>query len=351
MSDIKKYLIKSTETVKGAIRSINDLSGDPSLTLFVVNDNDQVIGSVTDGDIRRGLLEDISIYENIQAIMCKNFQHLKKDDFSVKKIISLKAKKIKLVPYLDEDDKIIKLIDLSLIKSLLPLDVVIMAGGFGKRLLPFTENTPKPLLKLDNKPIIEHNIDNFIDYGITDFHITISYLANQITEYLKDGSDKKISINYVREEVPLGTIGSLSLIENFKHDHILIYNADLLTNLDFEAFYQDFVAKDADLSVASTYYNVDVPYAVISTNNNNNVLQLVEKPTYSYHSNAGIYLIKKHLIDLLPKGEYFDAVSFIQSVIEKSYNVITFPILDYWLDIGKPENLIKASEDIKQIKF
>jgi NDP-sugar pyrophosphorylase family protein len=169
-------------------------------------------------------------------------------------------------------------------------------------------------------------------------------------EHFNDGSSKKLNIQYVREKQFLGTIGSSSLIETFENDTVLIMNSDLLTNIDYEDMYNEFMAQDADLIVASIPYNVSIPYAVLETKDGK-ISGLKEKPTYTYYSNAGIYMVKRSLMDIIPKNEKYDATDLIEDLIKKSKKVIPYSITSYWLDIGKHEDFEKAQIDIKHIKF
>jgi NDP-sugar pyrophosphorylase family protein len=321
-----------------------------SLTLFVTEDSGKLVGAITDGDIRRGLLAGASIDDAVEKIMFRNFRYIKKGSYRIEDIQEIKQKKIKLVPQVDDNFNLIKLIDFSKIKTMLPVDAVIMAGGRGERLMPYTDTTPKSLLKVGDKPILEHNIDRLIEYGIDEFNITLRYLGEKISSYFGDGSEKGVKINYVTENSPLGTIGSVSLIKGFLHDTVLIMNSDLLTNIDFEDLYSRFVKDDADMTVASIPYNVDLPYAVLETKDGE-IRSFKEKPTYTYYSNAGIYFIKTALLKNIPIEQHFNATDFMQLLLDKGHKVTYYPILGYWLDIGRHEDFAKANEDIKHIKF
>ncbi|WP_179320599.1 nucleotidyltransferase family protein [Winogradskyella helgolandensis] len=230
------------------------------------------------------------------------------------------------------------------------IDVVIMAGGKGKRLMPLTENTPKPLLKIGNKPIIEYNTDRLGAFGIKHINITVNYLSDQIISYFEENNKHQIDFNYIKESKSLGTIGALKLIENFKNDYILVMNADLLTNVNFEALFNDFILKNGDALIATIPYKVDIPHGVVETKAGF-VTDLKEKPSYTYYSNAGIYVFKKECFDFIPENAFFDATDLIEILIAKEKKIVNFPILDYWLDIGKPEDFQKAQNDIKFIKF
>ena len=348
MKDFSKHFILSNSPVRQALEQLDFLAHD--LTLFVLNNDNILLGTLTDGDVRRGLLKGLNITDHVSQFMFPNFRYLQKNNYSISILDELREKKISLIPVLDDDKKIIRLINLNEKKSILPVDAVIMAGGRGERLKPLTDSLPKPLIKIGNKPIIEYNIDRLIDYGVDTIFITIKYLGQQIIDHFGNGEEKGISINYVEEMQPLGTIGSVSLIKKFSHDYILVMNSDLLTNIDYEDFFRSFIIEDADMAVASISYNVDIPYAVLEKNQNLITL-FKEKPTYTYYSNAGIYLIKRKLLDLIPIEKQFNATDLMQTLMDKGFKIIDFPILGYWLDIGRTEDYNKAQKDIKHIKF
>jgi NDP-sugar pyrophosphorylase family protein len=237
-------------------------------------------------------------------------------------------------------------------KSLLPVDAVIMAGGVGTRLKPLTNNTPKPLLKIGNKEIISYNFDRLYQYGIFNQYITVNYLGNQIKDFCVNYNDE-IKFKIIKEDKFLGTAGSLSLIDDFENDTILLMNSDLLTNIDYEDFYRSFKEKKADIMVASIPYDVSLPYAIFETNNINNkhIKSFKEKPTYTHYANAGIYLMKKSILRYIPKHEFFNATDLMNAVINNNDKLIHFPITGYWLDIGKHEDYDKAQRDISHIDF
>lgn len=318
--------------------------------IFVVNDENKLLGSLTDGDVRRALIKGITIESPVEAVIQPKPKYVRKGQQNIQEIIEYREKNFKIIPVLNEHDQIVNVINFRRLRSYLPVDSVIMAGGEGKRLMPLTADTPKPLLKVGDKPIIEHNIDRLTLYGIDDFWITLKYLGGQIQEYLGQGEEKNIQIDYVWETKPLGTIGAVSNIHNFRHEYILLTNSDILTNLDYEHFFLDFIAQEADLSVVTVPYHVDIPYGVLETDNGH-VINLREKPTYTYYSNGGIYLIRKEALEYLPKDEFFNATDLMEVLIRQKKKVISYPLSCYWLDIGKHEDYEKAKRDIKNIKF
>lgn len=348
MRNYKDHLILSGTKIRQALIILDELAADA--ILFVIDTDDKLIGSLTDGDIRRGLIKGIAIGDPVDSIIQKDPKYVIKGQQNINRIIEFREKNFKIIPVLDTDKKIVNIINFRHLRSYLPLDAVIMAGGKGSRLKPLTETTPKPLLKVGDKPIMLHNLDRLALYGIDDFWVSVKYLGEQIEAYFGDGSNRNLKIEYIWEDKPLGTIGAVSKIEDFKHEFILLTNSDILTNLDYEHFFLDFIKQDADLSVVTIPYKVDIPYGVLETSNGH-IINLREKPTYTYYSNGGIYLIKKTALAYLPKETFFNATDLMEKLILKKKKVISYPLSGYWLDIGKNEDYKKAQQDIKQIKF
>ncbi len=348
MIDIKKHIINQHQPLRSALIMLNELGED--LTLFVVDNDGRLIGTLTDGDTRRGLLNGLGVSDSVVQFMEETYRFIYNHNYKIKEITDAKEKGVEILPVVDEYKRIIHLINFSKYKSYLPISAVIMAGGEGIRLRPLTDNLPKPLLEIGGKPIIEYGIDWLMKYGINDFKISINYLGEKIVNHFGDGSAKNISVLYINEKDKLGTIGSVSLVDNYKHDFILVMNSDLLTSFDLEECFIQHESKNADMSVASIPYNVNIPYAIMDTDHEN-ILSFKEKPTITYHSNAGIYLIKKEHLKRIPQNRYFNATDLIDNLIGDNKKVIYYPILGYWLDIGKMDDYKKAQEDIRYIKF
>jgi dTDP-glucose pyrophosphorylase len=316
-------------------------------TLFVLDNNEKLLGTVTDGDIRRGLINGLNLESSIDKFCYLNFSFIN-SKIDVSTIHRLKKEGIKVLPKLNEFGQIEKIFDLSNLNSILPLHAIIMAGGKGERLRPLTDNTPKPMLPLGDKPIIERNIDRLISFGVDTITISVCYLSDQIINYLGDGSSKGIKINYIEEEEPLGTIGCLAQIDNIKHDVVLVLNSDLFTNIDFEDFYLDFEKENADMAVASIPYSVDIPYAILELDENK-ITSFKEKPKYTYYANAGIYLIKKVKLEHIPKKSFFNAIDLMDCIMANNGKLIHRSITGYWIDIGKHDDYNKAKEFIRHL--
>lgn len=347
---MNNYTISQNAKIIEALAKINDFSINQALVLFVINENFQIIGSLTDGDIRRALLAGISIHDPVKTAMHKDFHYIK-NLTNFKKIKELKEQDLKIIPHVTEDKKIIKFINLKELKTILPVDAVIMAGGKGVRLKPYTNDTPKPMLELNKKPIIAHNIDRLISFGVENFYISVNHLKEQIKTYLdKNYANQGINIKYIEENEPLGTIGSVGLVNDFKNDDILVLNADILTNIDFEDFYTNYKELHGDMSVATFNIKVDIPYAVLETKEKR-IKSFIEKPTYTYYSNAGIYLFNKKFVKLIPQNRVYDTIDLIDEMIKNNHKVGHFQIRGYWLDIGTAQNYSKAQDDIRYIRF
>lgn len=345
--EIDSILIRKDKTILDALHKLNAIRDVSRLILFVINNDDSVLGSLTDGDIRRSLAKEADVMKKVGEICFRNFVF----EYDKKGFLDLKTyrkRDIKVLPILDKEKRMLRIIDLDVTKSVLPVECMIMAGGRGKRLSPLTDSVPKPMLRLGDKPIIEHNIDRLITFGVQKIYISVKYLGEQIQEYFGDGSNKGISIEYIWEEEFLGTAGALSLVEEFKTDHVLLMNSDLFTNIDFEDLYLDLIKQNADMAVASTEYKVDVPYAVFETDNQL-VKDFKEKPSYVYHSNAGIYILKKDLIKKIPKNKFYDITDLMENLVREGGNLIHNPIVGFWIDIGSPGDYKQAQDFVKHL--
>ena len=346
MNQLDKHIISETKSLSEALKRLNSLPYDK--ILFVIDYNNRLKGSITDGDIRRGLLKNKSIEVKLESIVEKNPKFLFRKEKNLKNLIQLRDNGYKIFPVLDSQKRIIEIINFNKKRSYLPIDALIMAGGKGRRLYPLTSEKPKPLLKIANKPIIQYSIDNLIKYGVEDFWISLNYLSDQVEKYFKNKNSNKIKYNFIKEGKPLGTIGAASKVKDFKNEIVMIINCDILTNLNFEEFFIDFKNSDAAMSIVTIPYKTTIPYGVIESDGKL-IKNLIEKPTYTHYSNAGIYLIKKKYINKIPKEKSFNATELIMLLVKSNKKVISFPFSGYWLDIGKPEDYDKANSDINII--
>lgn len=343
------HIIHQEITLLEALSCINSLAPDP-LVLFVIDGEQRMVGTLTDGDSRRALVKGASVNDRVEKIMHRNFNYMRDDDITdVLEIRRQKEMRMKLVPILDKEHHIIDVINLEKYKSRLPVDAVLMAGGKGERLRPLTEKIPKPLLPVGNKSIIDHNVDRLISYGIKHINVTVNYLRDQIEEHYKEKRDG-IQIQTIPEPKYLGTIGSIKFVPSFYNDSVLLMNSDLFTNIDYENFYLHFQQYDAEMSVAAIPYNVSIPYGILDLDGRN-VKGLLEKPQYNYYANAGIYLIKRRALNEIPDNTFFNATDLIEKLIAEGKKVIRYPLNGTWIDIGNPQEYQKAQDLVKHLSY
>lgn len=344
---MKDHLISQDITLLEALSRINSVAPEP-LVLFVLDEEMRMVGTLTDGDSRRALIAGASVIDKVERIMHRNFNYMKVEDIDdVKEIKRQRDLRMKLIPVLDADKHIIEIINLEKYKTRLPIDAVLMAGGKGERLRPLTEKTPKPLLKVGVKCIIDHNIDRLINYGLKHISVTVNYLKEQIEEHFAEPRGE-VLVQTVREPKYLGTIGSIRFVKEFFNDTVLVMNSDLFTNINYEDFYLHFKEHDAEMSVAAVPYTVSVPYGIFELEGRD-IQGLIEKPTYNYYANAGIYLIKRRALDEIPDDIFFNATDLIEKLISEGKKVIRFPLNGTWIDIGNPQEYQKANELVKHI--
>lgn len=342
------HFISHKVSVLDALKLINSLAPDP-LVLFAIDEEDKMVGTLTDGDVRRALIAGYAIDESIEQVMHRNFNFIRQNEGDiVRNLHQQRALKMKLVPVLDADNHIVEIVNLEKFRTMLPLDAVLMAGGKGDRLRPLTEKTPKPLLPVGDKCIIDHNIDRLISYGVEHISVTCNYLKEQLYEHFETPRGE-VKVECVTEPKFLGTIGSIKFVEIFYNDTILVMNSDLFTDINYEDFYLHFKEHDADMSVAAVPYTVSVPYGIMDLDGRK-LKGIIEKPTYNYYANAGIYLIKRSMLDLIPEGEFFHATHLMDAILKQNGKIIRFPINGTWIDIGNPQEYQKAMELVKHMR-
>lgn len=344
---MKEHFISQDITLMEALSNICELAPEP-LVLFVLNEKKQMVGTLTDGDSRRALIKGASMNDQVSTIMHQNFNYVKVDDLNnVKDIKRLRELKMKLIPVLDDENHIVEIINLEEYKTRLPFDAVLMAGGKGERLRPLTETTPKPLLKVGDKCIIDHNIDRLVSYGIKHISVTVNYLKEQIEEHFAKPR-REVLVKTVREPKFLGTIGSVKFVENFYNDTVLVMNSDLFTNINYEDFFLHFQQHDAEMSLAAVPYDISIPYGILDLDGHD-IHGLIEKPKFNYYVNAGIYLIKRRALDEIPANTFFHATDLVEKLIAQKKKVIRYPLVGYWIDIGNSDEYYKACEMAKHI--
>ena len=341
---MKRYIIQNTATILDALKALDGTSHDWQ-TLFVVDEAEHMVGTLTDGDIRRGLIEGASLSTPVSKIMHTNFKYVFNGQYDAKLLKEFREKHIYFIPVLDKKRHVVKVCNLIKYHNFLSIDAVLMAGGKGERLRPLTEKTPKPLLPVGDKAIIDHNVDRLISFGIKHISVTVNYLGEQLEEHFREPR-KEVQIQTIREPKFLGTIGSIKFVPEFYNDTVLVMNSDLFTNINYEDFYLHFKEHDADMSVAAIPYDVDIPFGILNLDGRN-ITGLSEKPHYGYYANAGIYLIKKSAFDLIPEDTMFHSTDLLEALVAAGRKVIRFPLGGTWIDIGTPQEYRRAMDLVK----
>ncbi len=326
--------------LSGALDRLNSLPSGASMTLVAVDDGRHVRGTVTDGDLRRALVRGVPLTAPVSEAMHTSFGHVERGDEDVEKIRSLRLRGIRLIPVTDPDGRLTDIIDTGETPNRLPLGAILMAGGKGERLRPLTLTTPKPLLPVGDRAIIDYNIGALHRMGVGNVSVTVNYMAEKLEAHFAASEPR---VRTVRESEPMGTIGSAALCDIPAEGDTVVMNADLLTTVSFEDLYLHHRREGADITIAAIPYNVSVPYAILTTEGSA-VRGLEEKPSYAYYANAGIYVISNRLLRALPGSGRTDATDFIEQAIADGHRVSYFPISGTWIDIGSPADYAHACE-------
>lgn len=340
-----RHCINSSATLRDALFSLNCLSGQ-AMVLFVLDEDGRLAGTLTDGDIRRAILGGASLSDAVTVAAHRNFRYIRQGQPDVEALRAFRANGITLIPVLDEAGRPVDIIDLSRQRTILPLKAVLMAGGRGERLRPATLTTPKPLLKIEGKAIIDYNVEALAACGVDDITVTTRYLAEQLDEHFSTPVGG-VRVKTVREKDPLGTIGAVTLTDVASGDgDTLVMNSDLLTTISFEEMYLLHKRRNADITIAVVHYQVSVPYAILTLDGDNSerVTGIEEKPSYSYYANAGIYIFSNETLRMLEPDVRCDATDLIDRAIAEGRNVTYYPIKGTWIDVGSPIDFRQAGE-------
>ncbi|WP_199919381.1 nucleotidyltransferase family protein [Helicobacter enhydrae] len=342
MKFIPEIILDENATISEAASFLekNDFYGDGKTVLYVLNDDKQLLGSIMDSDLRRALIEkNLSSDTKVKEIMNLNPRKIiygqtkQNNDFKT-------WKKSRHIPIVDENNILLGFKE-NYEVYFYPNKVVIMAGGLGKRLRPLTEHTPKPMLRIGSKPILQEIIESFQEQGFLDFYISINYKAQIIKEYFENGKKFNVKIQYLEEEKELGTCGSIKLAQRFLQHPFFVINGDVLANIDYNKMLQQHQKNKNDITLCAFPYAVDIPFGVIESNDKQCVSQIVEKPQYSYMINCGAYIINPEVITLIDDKSPMDMPTLIQKVLDKQGKVGFFTISE-WIDIGNLEDFYRA---------
>ncbi len=344
MINVSKICLHDNATIEEALKVIN--SGAVKIAL-VINDDNELLGTLSDGDIRRGLLRRKTLNDSIEDIYSRE-PVIASTYCSSEELSRLcQMHRVSQVPIIGEDKKVVDLFFLDEERlNKYENTVVLMVGGMGKRLRPLTEDTPKPMLKIGGKPLLQTIIEGFSNFGFTNITMCLGYKSIVIQEFFQDGSRFGVNIDYVVEDKRMGTAGALTLLKKKPKKTFFVMNGDLLTNVNFEKMLDFHESNNSKATMCVGEYEIEVPYGVVSIKDEN-ICSIKEKPIHSFFVNAGIYLLEPGCIDLIPDNEYYDMTSLFEKLISEKHKTVSFPLQEYWLDIGNYSDFSKAQIDIK----
>lgn len=339
----KKTLVFNSCTIREVLTVID---GEALRVALVVDQDNTLLGVITDGDVRRGLLRGISLDESVSSIMATD-PTVSSSGASREQLMSMMEEKDLLVIPLVDDGVLVGLETLHHVLERPKYDnpVFLMAGGFGTRLRPLTDNCPKPMLNVGGKPILETVIRNFCKAGFTNFYISTHYMPEVIENYFGDGTAFGVNIKYVYEDAPLGTGGALGLLpDDLPSLPLIIMNGDVLTKVDFQRLLEFHNENDAAATMCVREYEYQVPFGVVS-GDGINITSMVEKPVHSFFVNAGIYVVSPDVVQAVALNQKIDMPDLLEQQIKGAKKVLMFPIHEYWLDIGRMDDFNKAQVD------
>lgn len=347
MKNIQNIKLNKNSTIKEALKIID--SGAMQIAL-VVEDNDKLVGTLTDGDIRRGLLKGLDLESSIESIIFTTPTIATISDTKEEILKVALAKKLHQIPIVDESGRIVGIQEIEeLIKPKTKTNkAVLMVGGLGTRLRPLTENTPKPMLKVGNKPILQTIVEKFAEYGYVNIVMCVNYKSHVIQDHFGDGSAFGVKIEYVLEEQRMGTAGALSLLKEKPTEPFFVMNGDLLTNVNFEHLHDYHVTNSSVGTMCVREYDFQVPYGVVNIENSR-ILSIEEKPVHKFFVSAGIYMLSPEVLKYIPQNEFYDMPTLFEKLISENKSVISFPIREYWLDIGRMEEFEKANNEYHEV--
>jgi dTDP-glucose pyrophosphorylase len=347
MSKWKDILVSPDKSIRDAIQLL-DSSG--LQIVLVVDDNCRLLGTITDGDIRRGILKGLPFTEPVRLIMNPhpNVEHVNAGRDAI--LAAMKRKGLHHMPLTDDDGILVGLDTLDgLIQTADKRNwVVLMAGGLGSRLRPLTQDCPKPMLKVGNKPLLETILENFIEYGFRRFYISVNYKADMVKDYFGDGSRFDVEIRYLHEDERLGTAGALSLLPERPLEPFFVMNGDLLTKVNFNQMLDFHGKQNAVATMGVREYDYQIPYGVVNIENHR-ITGIEEKPVQRFFVNAGIYVLNPQALDLLQQKTFLDMPTLFSTLIERKEETVVFPVREYWLDVGHIADYEKANGEYHSV--
>lgn len=343
----KNAVIKAASSIKDTMGIIDSAAMKIGL---VVDKSNVLIGTVTDGDIRRGILRGFSLDESVDKIMNRHPVVSTPSQSRDTILDVMRDKGIYQVPIVDEAGCLIGLevMDDFFARKTQQSWVVLMAGGLGTRLRPITDNCPKPMLEVGGRPILETILHSFIEYGFRKFYISINYLGEVIEDYFGDGSNWGVEIHYIHEDKRLGTAGALSLLPEKPENPLVVMNADVLTKINFQHLLDFHAEHRAVATMCVREYDFQVPYGVAMVDHHR-LVSIEEKPIHSFFVNAGIYVLNPDVLNMIPRDSFCDMPTVLEGLLEKKLETAVFPIREYWLDLGQRDDFLRAQGEYEKV--
>ena len=347
MKNLDDYKVRLDTNIHDALKIIDRRGGQIAL---VVDGGHKLLGTVTDGDVRRGILSGIDVQNPVSMIMNAEPVKAKPSDSRQFILSILRQNKLRHIPIVDDAGCLLGLETLDDLNPTYRKNMVLlMAGGLGSRLKPLTNECPKPMLKIGGRPVLETIILNFIESGFKEFIISLNYKGDMIRGHFADGHDLGVSIQYIEEDERLGTAGSLRLLPEIQNSHpIIVMNGDVLTKVNLDHFLDFHAFNHSKATMGIREYNFQVPYGVLQLDHHR-IVQIEEKPVHNFFVNAGVYVLDQDVLNCLPDERRFEMPGLFQQLMKAGHHTVAFPIREYWLDIGQPDNLKQAHGDFKDV--
>lgn len=351
-----KGMIKSVKKLKMSrtdsfLDAVNLMEKNNIGIVLIVDQDCKLLGIITSGDIRKAIIKNIKFSEPVSKVLNPTPVTVRENVSQGEVLRIFGERKNYYLPVVNKDNKVLGVISSKEInkKGIINCPVLIMAGGLGSRLLPLTKDTPKPLLPVSGKPMIQHIIESLRKFGAHQFYISVNYRAQMIKNFLKDGSGLRVNIEYINEKKRLGTAGALAHVSNLQKDgHLLLVNGDVITDLNYQSMYDFHNNNESDITIAIKNFELKIPYGILNMDFNR-VIGISEKPTEKKYINAGIYLINLSALPKLKKNSYLDMTDLINTMIQKEKRVYAYSIESFWADLGQYNDYLKANNHHNKI--
>lgn len=338
-------LISPTLSIIDTMRLIDKTAMQIAL---VVDEDNRLLGTVTDGDIRRAILRGDSLGVRVEGIMNRRPRTFRSNESRKDMSVAMRLLKLSNIPIVDEQNRVVGLqvLDALIRPALRENPVILMAGGMGTRLRPLTSDCPKPLLKVGDRPVLQTILENFIEHGFQHFYFSVNYKAEMIEEYFGNGSKWNVNIRYIHEDMKLGTAGALSLLPEEPNLPMIVMNGDILTKINFQQLLDFHTDHRATATMCVHKYDFQIPYGVVNVEKHR-LTDITEKPTQSFFINAGIYVLEPRVLHFIPQNAYYDMPSLFDKLMKQKMETSVFPLREYWLDIGHINDFERAQGDFK----